>query len=455
MEANNDDPYPGIIFLTSFLDPAVLFYSINGIILAVLLLFSALMSGLEAAFFSLSADDIVKCNTGKSTAEKKVVRLLRHPRRLLAGVLVLSNLVNLTFVALTAYLAWKTVGVGTVAGVMVVILAVLISFVIIFFVRLLSRVYASKNNLVFALTTAPGLKMAEFILKPASRLLLAFPRVLDKRVRKEGYTIFSGGLNEILKASHPENQEGKGILKSLVNFRTLTVKQIMRSRMDITTFDTKMNFRDLMEKVKECGYSRIPVYTETIDKIEGVLYVKDLLPYIDSGEEFGWQSLVRPALFVPEGKKIDALLKDFQEKRVHMAIVVDEYGGTSGLVTMEDIIEEIIGEINDEFDEDENTYIKLKENTYIFEGRTSVHDFCKIFNQDASLFDEVKDDRESLGGLLLEIYSKLPRVGETVEFDRFTFTVVSVDAKRIKKVRVTFTPERIDQEELVRHRENS
>ncbi len=211
----------------------------------------------------------------------------------------------------------------------------------------------------------------------------------------------------------------------------------MKSRLDITAFDIEDDYHMLMDQINKNGFSRIPVYRDTIDKIEGVLYVKDLLPYIEKEDNFEWQTLLRPGFFVPESKKVDSLLKDFQEKRVHMAIVVDEYGGTSGLITLEDVIEEIVGEINDEFDEDiDVAYNKLDEYTFIFEGRTSLNDFCKIINEEPSTFEEVKGESESLGGLILEINSKLPRTGEKIKFKNFTFTVVAVDQKRIKRVRV-------------------
>jgi Hemolysins and related proteins containing CBS domains len=211
----------------------------------------------------------------------------------------------------------------------------------------------------------------------------------------------------------------------------------MRSRIDITAFDMTMDFHELMDQVNKTGYSRIPVYNETIDKIEGILYIKDILPYIREEESFKWQEALRPVYFVPESKKIDDLFKDFQEKQVHMAVVVDEYGGTEGLITMEDIIEEIVGEINDEFDEENDvSYRKIDENTYIFEGKTSLNDFCKVIQEDPVLFDDIKGESESLGGLLLEVNEKLPNAGEQIKFQYFTFTIVAVDTKRIKKVRV-------------------
>jgi len=233
------------------------------------------------------------------------------------------------------------------------------------------------------------------------------------------------------------SEEEKGILKGIVNFGTLSVKQVMKSRLDITALDIETDFHDLMDQVNKKGYSRIPVYSETIDKIEGILYIKDLLPHLEKEEDFRWQALLRPAYYVPESKKIDSLFKDFQEKQVHMAIVVDEYGGLEGLITLEDIIEEIVGEINDEFDEESDiTYNKLDNNTYVFEGKTSLNDFCKVIQEETDRFEEVKGESESLGGLILEINRKLPKAGEKIRFGEFYFTIVAVDQKRIKRVRV-------------------
>jgi CBS domain containing-hemolysin-like protein len=214
--------------------------------------------------------------------------------------------------------------------------------------------------------------------------------------------------------------------------------------MDITAFSTDLDFHELMDKINKSGYSRVPIYKETIDKIEGILYIKDLLPHIDKDENFRWQQWLKAGYFIPENKKIDDLLEDFQEKRVHMAIVVDEYGGTAGLITLEDIIEEIVGEINDEFDEENDLYTQLDDSTYIFEGKTLLNDFCKVMEADHTLFDEVKGDSESLGGLLLELFERLPRVGEKTSYDKFLFTIVSVNAKRIKKVKVAIEPKQKD-----------
>jgi gliding motility-associated protein GldE len=275
-----------------------------------------------------------------------------------------------------------------------------------------------------------------------SWLLIEISSIIERRIEKKGYSVSVDELNQALDLTTEEEttDEEKGILKGIVNFGTLSVKQIMKSRMDITAIDLETNFHELMNQINKTGYSRIPIFNETIDKIDGILYIKDLLPHINEGEGFNWQTLLRPVIFVPETKKIDTLFKDFQEQRIHIAIVVDEYGGTSGLITMEDVIEEIVGEINDEFDEDSDVaYNKLDENTFVFDSKTSLMDFCKLSNVDHRTFDEAKGESESMGGLLLELNGKLPQAGEKIIFDNFLFTIIAVNEKRIIKVRVHIT----------------
>lgn len=266
---------------------------------------------------------------------------------------------------------------------------------------------------------------------------------IEKRVETKGYDISVDELNHALELtdSGSSTKEEKEILKGIVNFGSLTVKQIMTSRMDITAFDYELDFHELMDKINKTGFSRVPVYKETIDKIEGILYIKDFLPHIDKDEHFQWQDMLRPSFFVPENKRVEILLGDFQQKRVHMALVVDEYGGIQGLITLEDIIEEIVGEINDEFDDEQIVHQKLDANTFIFEGKVSLNDFCKVIDEDPEIFEEVKGDSESLGGLLLELLAKIPRAGEKIQYGKFIFTVIAVDNKRIKRVRVFINAE--------------
>jgi putative hemolysin len=440
LEVDLDEPYPGtLLWLAEIIFSAnTLFFTIHGLILVVLLILSALISGSEVAFFSLNQEDITELKNKNSYTENKIVRLLHQPKRLLATILILNNFVNIAIVTFSTYLSWEISGTRYPEGTLIAALTFIITFAIVFFGEVVPKVYANVNNVGFAKTTAGFLYVMNYLLKPLSSGLMSLSTIIENRIKVKGYRISVDELNqalEITTGAHTSVEE-KGILKGIVNFGTLSVKQIMKSRMDITAFDNELDFHELMDKINKSGYSRIPIYNESIDKIEGILYIKDLLPYIEMDENFKWQDLLRPGYFIPESKKIDSLLKDFQEKRVHMAIVVDEYGGTSGLITLEDIIEEIVGEINDEFDDDEVAYNKLDNNTYVFEGKTSLHDFCKIINEDPAIFEEVKGESESLGGLLLELASKLPRVGDRITFDKYNFTAVSVDNRRIKRVRV-------------------
>lgn len=435
-----DDPYPEtpfLFFLQLIISPVV-FYSVNALVLLVLLFLSGMVSGSEVAYFSLNANQISQFKHSKDAIESRIYNLIKNPRRLLANILILNNLINVAIVTLSTFLTWQMFGAEAEEGQVVAILTITVTIAIIFFGEVLPKVYANQNNIAFAKRTSLILSFAQYSLRPLTYLLMNFSNIIEKRIEKKGYTISVDELNQALEITTEKEatEEEKDILKGIVNFGTLSVKQIMKSRLDITAFDIELDFHELMDKINKTGYSRIPIYKETIDKIEGILYIKDLLPFIDKDENFKWQKLLRQGYYVPESKKIDDLLKDFQEKRVHMAIVVDEYGGTSGLITMEDIIEEIVGEINDEFDEDEIAFNKLDENTFVFEGKTTLNDFCKIINEDPAIFEEVKGESESLGGLILEINNKLPRAGDKIKYDRFLFTVVAVDNKRIKRVRV-------------------
>lgn len=444
-----DDPLPLLFNFAQALGLNVFWtYTIEGIMLALLLFLSAVVSGSEVAYFSLSHQDIIKLKGSNNDSEKKIVDLLEQPKRLLATILILNNFINISIVTLATFLSWQIVGSKSTEGSLVVALTFISTFAIVFFGEIVPKVYANQNNINFARSASIIISPAFYFFKPLSFLLSSMSGMIEKRVEKKGFNISVDELNQALEITAQEDttEEEKGILRGIVNFGTLSVTQVMRSRMDITAVDIEDDFHELMDLINKNGYSRIPVYKETIDKIEGILYVKDLLPFIDENENFEWQKLLRPGFFVPESKKIDVLLKDFQEKRIHMAIVVDEYGGTSGLITLEDVIEEIVGEINDEFDDDIDViYNKIDDFTYVFEGKTTLNDFCKVINQDPSVFEAVKGESESLGGLLLELNSKMPRVGEKIIYDKFVFTIVSVDQKRIKRIRVFLNPDAITQ----------
>jgi gliding motility-associated protein GldE len=437
LELAIDEPPSQLLFIELINNPVV-YYAVGGVIIIFLLLFSALISGSEVAFFSLSQEQIEKCRKSPNKVKQKLGRLLNTPKRLLATILILNNFINVAFVMLTTVMMWQAYGRNPEKIVFIAFTAI-VTLSLMFFGEVIPKLFASQKNLRLATFMAPPLTVFYKFLKPLSWLLLTYGKVIDNRVEKRGYDVSVDELNQALDITTEHEKtsvEEKEILKGIVNFGTLTVKQVVKSRTEVTTIDMEINFHDLMDKINKSGYSRIPVFTETIDNIEGILYIKDLLPFVDEDEQFNWRELVRPAYFVPETKKIDTLLRDFQEKRVHVALVVDEYGGTSGLITLEDIIEEIVGEINDEFDEDDELYRKMDPNTYIFEGKTSLNDFCKVIGEDTSLFDPIKGESESLGGLILEINSTLPSTEEKITFDKYTFTVMAVDNKRIKKIKV-------------------
>ncbi|MFT6895086.1 MAG: putative hemolysin [Algoriphagus sp.] len=433
-----DDPYPSLYFLAQISTPSSSYLILNGLIFILLLICSALVSGSEVAFFSLSNEDLEELEDSSSPNAKKVIELVDSPKKLLSTILILNNLINIGIVTLTTFVAWSIYGTNATGIVIILVQTIGVTFAIVFFGEIVPKVYANKAKREFSLIMASSISFFSIILKPISYFLMAFSNLLEKRIEKRGYSLSVNELNQALDLSTEDTpSEEKDILRGIVNFGTLTVKQVMQSRMDITAIDVEIDFHELMDRINKSGYSRIPVYEETIDNILGILYIKDLLPFIEKDEDFAWKELIRKSFFVPENKKVDTLLKDFQQKRVHMAIVVDEYGGTSGLVTLEDLIEEIIGEINDEFDDrDDFFFQEIDPSTYIFEGKVSLNDFCKRLELDIQIFDDVKGESESLGGLLLEINSKLPKNGAKIVFENFEFTVLAVDLRKIKKVKV-------------------
>jgi gliding motility-associated protein GldE len=426
------------------------FYVFGFSVIVVLLGASAFISASEVAFFSLKGDFLDKCRTSDETADKNIVDLLKKPRLLLATILICHDFVNVAVVTMSTFLMWEMTNTRKPAEAIVGIVTFAVTFALTFFSEIVPKVYATQHNLSFARKVGRTWKVLQSFWRPVSWLLLTMSQVVERRVEKKGYSTTVEELNQALELTTEHNgttEEEKDILKGIVNFGTLTVKQVMKSRVDISAVDAELNFTELMDQVNKSGFSRIPVFRETIDTIEGILYTKDLLPYLDETENFKWQKLLRPSFFVPETKKLDSLLKDFQGKRVHMAVVVDEYGGTAGIVTLEDLIEEIIGDINDEFDEVNLGYQKVDDHNFIFEGKISIHDLCKALEVDSSMFDDVKGESESLGGLILELHSALPKAGDQVTFERFTFTVLNVDKKRISRVRVALQQEAVKHEE--------
>ena len=399
-----------------------------------LLVFSAIISGSEVAFFSLSQTEIKKYAKEKNKRLTNAVNLLKSPDKLLANILIVNNLINVAIITLSAYFTWSSFGKS---AYVFFILTFVVTAVIIFCGEIIPKVYASKNKKLFIKTSSLVLIPSNVMFKPLILMLIKISQAFKNNKRE----LLESSKEELNKAmsltiDKSTSKEEKDILKGIINFGSIKVKEIMKSRVDIVAFEIDESFEKISELINKSGYSRIPVFKETIDNIEGVLYVKDLLPHLND-KNFDWTKKIRPAFFVPENKNIDVLFKDFQEKRVHLSLVIDEYGGVSGLVTLEDIIEEIVGDIKDEFDFEEDFYYKkIDSNTFLFDGKTSLNDLCKVLNIHKDFFDASKGESESLGGLILELNSKIPSVGDKIKFDNFIFTIMSVDNKRIKRVRV-------------------
>ena len=436
-----DEP-PPFLFAEVFSMTLSPFYVFSFIAIAILLFMSAMISASEVAFFSLKSDDLDQCRQSDDPRYTNIVDLLKRPRLLLATILIMNNFVNVGVVTISTFLMWEMTNTRNPTETIVGIVTFATTFAITFFGEIIPKVYATQRNIFIARMMGGLWKVLEKILRPISFILMGMSGLIERRIKKKGYSSTVEELNQALElttGNAETSEDEKEILKGIVNFGTLTVKQVMRSRLEISAVEVELNFKELLDAVSKSGFSRIPVYRETIDNIQGILYTKDLLPYLGENETFAWQKLLRPGFFIPETKKLDSLLKDFQSKHVHMAIVADEYGGTSGLVTLEDLIEEIIGEINDEFDEVAVPYQKIDDRTFVFEGKISLHDFCKSLDLDPQYFDEVKGESESLGGLMLELHRSMPNAGDKITYDRFIFTIVSVDLKRIKRIRVTIS----------------
>tara|TARA_B100001989_G_scaffold172234_1_gene124349 strand:+ start:2379 stop:3695 length:1317 start_codon:yes stop_codon:yes gene_type:complete len=429
-----DFPEPSLVVINQFLNVDILNLFLQAAILLFLLVFSAIISGSEVAFFSLSQTEIKKYAKEKNKRLTNAINLLKKPDKLLANILIVNNLINVAIITLSAYFTWSSFGKS---AYVFFVLTFIVTAIIIFCGEIIPKVYASKNKKLFVKTSSLVLIPSSILFKPLILILIKISKAFKNNKRE----LLESSKEELNKAmsltiDKSTSKEEKDILKSIINFGSIKVKEIMKSRVDIVAFEIDDSFEKISKLINKSGYSRIPVFKDTIDNIEGVLYVKDLLPHLNE-KEFDWTKKIRPAFFVPENKNIDVLFKDFQEKRVHLSLVIDEYGGVSGLVTLEDIIEEIVGDIKDEFDfEDDFYYKKIDSNTFLFDGKTSLNDMCKVLNIHKDFFDASKGESESLGGLILELNSKIPSVGDKIKIDNFIFTIMSVDKKRIKRVRV-------------------
>lgn len=407
----------------------------------VLLIGSALVSGAEVAFFSLTKGHIGALKKTDSKIHKSILNLLGKPRLLLATILIVNNLFNIGII-ITGYFIISVLLHFEYLWAKLAFEVLVITFTIVVFGEVVPKIYAGNSKLKFAKLAAPPLVIFCKIFQPVSLFLVRSTRVIENRLhRKRGNnTVTKAEIDHAIELARDDNtsREEIDILKGIVKFGDISVKQIMRSRVDIVAIEKDLPFNRLLEKVLESGYSRFPVFDDNLDNIKGFLYAKDLLKYLDQEGDFDWSILIRDPFYVPENKRIEELLREFQQRHIHLAIAVDEYGGTSGIITLEDIMEEIIGEIKDEYDVGEEiSYQQLDEHTYVFEGKTLINDFCKVMDINAAIFDEDKGDADSLAGLLLELFQKIPTINESVTYNKYKFEVLSVTRKRIQKVKIT------------------
>lgn len=407
-----------------------------------LLLFSGFASASEIAFFSLSPSDLNKIEEEESQMDKIIKRLLLNSERLLATILVTNSFVNVMLIMLSNYFFMSIFSFSS-PILEFVIITVLLTFLLLLFGEIMPKIFAAQNVLKFCRFAAPGILFFGRLFGPITSVLVKSSSFINKRlVKQHNYNISVDELSHALELTDKtEISEESNILEGIIRFGAETVKEVMTPRMDMVDLDIKTTYKDVLKCIVENVYSRIPIYNKTRDHIVGVLYIKDLLHHLNKGDTFRWQSIIRPAYFVPETKMIDDLLRDFQTNKVHMAIVVDEFGGTSGLITMEDIIEEIVGEIQDEYDEDENTYKKLDDGSWVFEAKTNLPDFYRITGIDPEDFEKIDSEADTIGGLLLEIKGEFPLLNEVLTFGRYQFKVLEKDDRRILKVKFTINSE--------------
>ena len=421
---------------------------IAAVLAAVLLGASAFASGSEIAFFSLSPADVAELEDEKTDADKKIKKLREDSERTLATILITNNFVNVMIIMLLNYVIDGFIHFGEQAlWLQFLFTTVILTFLLLLFGEIMPKVYARQDSLKFCRRSVGGIMFARKLFWPLENILLKSGVLAEKIIQKENHVLSVDDLEQALELTDKNDiKDEQSMLKGIIRFGDETAKEVMTSRQNIVDLDIQCSYPDVLKCIVDNNYSRIPVYQDNTDNIRGILYIKDLLPHLSKGPNFRWQSLIRPPYFVPETKKIDDLLREFQENKVHIAIVVDEFGGTSGIVTLEDILEEIVGEINDEYDEEEKFYSKLNYNTYIFEGKTLLTDFCRILNIDDEEFEEVEGDADTLAGLLLEIKGDFPSMHEKIDYKNYTFEVMNVEERRISKIKVTVHPVRVDED---------
>ncbi len=453
MEVIDLDPDPHLlqIVLSGFFKgfpPEAIFTTIS---LLLLLFFSGLISGSETAFFSLQPADLKKLQSNHGKQGNKVLKLREKPKTLLATILISNNFINVGIVVISSYLTGLLFNLNVNPVLTFLVQIVIVTSFLLVFGEILPKIYANKKPVSFTLKMVSILEILIVIFKPLSMVLVNSTSFIDKRLGKKKVDFDMSELSDAIDMTVNEStpDEEKKILKGIATFGDKEASEVMRSRVNVTAIDTEMSFDEVMELVIESGYSRIPVYEETFDHVKGILYIKDLLPLIDSPNTFNWKNLIRPAFFIPENKKINDLLQEFRQKKIHMAIVVDEYGGTSGIITLEDILEEIVGEISDEFDVENEAfhYKKLDEFTYLFDAKTLLNDLCKILNIEDDYFDASRGESDSIGGLILEMKGKIPAVGEKIKYKEFIFEIMDADERKINQIKISINKAATDDSE--------
>lgn len=430
------------IFLVLPVNLNIAFYPItSGIVVAIigvvaLLLGSAMISASEVAFFSLNPSQKNYLKDKKTGRSRHVLNLLGNPERLLATILITNNFINISIVILSAFILSRVMDITEPRWLELLIQVVIVTFVLLLFGEIMPKLYASLTPVRFALLMAYPLIYCRKIFYPLASFLILSTFLVRKRLARKKHNISMEQLSDALDLASDDISDEKNILEGIVKFGNIEVTGIMKARTEMTAADIQTIFSELIRIIIDSGYSRIPVYSDSFDNIKGVLYIKDLLPHLSKPDSFKWQSLIRPPYFVPENKKIDDLLREFQTKKIHMAVVVDEYGGTSGIITLEDILEEIVGEISDEADEDDITYKQIDNNTFIFEGKISLNDFYKITDLPDNFFDPVRGDADTLAGLILEIKGEFPKAGDKIKYNNLHFFIESVDRRRIRQIKM-------------------
>ena len=419
------------------LTPSTLDLLLRALIFIFLLGCSALISGSETALFSLSSTEIEE--EAEKDSSSIIVQLLRRPQKLLATLLIANNLVNISIVLVFDPLGDFLFG-SMNEWVRAIFEVGILTFVILLCGEILPKIYANRNNLAFARRIAPIIKVLDLCLTPVSAIMTLFTSFINDKLHKRTY-ISVGQLSQALELTSQEDttREEHKILSGIVSFGNTDIRAVMHPRIDISAIDETMSYKEVLAFIQENGYSRVPVYQDNIDNITGIIYAKDLLPYLDQ-QEFDWRRIKRKAFFVPENKKLDDLLSEFQQKKIHLAIVVDEYGGTSGVITLEDVIEEIVGEISDEYDSEDTFYTKLDENNFLFDGKTPLKDFYRVLAIEEEIqekFEKIRGDSETIAGFLLELIEAFPEKKQEIPFENYLFTIESIDKKRIKQLKVT------------------